>query len=149
MSSYEVRNSHDAETVAKVLRLTQRNTLAWEATADPDTLIAPFKGEYIFRLSRFEDPDSCTPCAYGLSVVKEQRVLMSFDSNALSTTDDLQVASGSPQSKTTAYQYFEELWKRAFFRTNRIPEEFERVNKLLDSELVEASHQPDDRNATR
>jgi hypothetical protein len=140
MNEYEIQNSDAAETVAKVLRLTRQDMLAWEATADPETLIAPFKGEYVFQLSRLEDPGSDIVAGYSLSVLKGRRALMSFASGALSRARDLQTALGEPQSKTTAYQYFSELWKRAFFRANRVPEEFERVNKLLDSELVGASH---------
>jgi hypothetical protein len=65
---------------------------------------------------------------------------MSFGSGAFSRGRDLQTAMGEPETKTAARKYFEELWKRAFYRANQVPEEFERVNKLLDSELVEASH---------
>jgi hypothetical protein len=140
MDDSEIQSSDGAETVAKVLRLTRQAALAWEATADPDTLIAAFKGEYVFHLSRFENPDSRTSVGYSLSVVKEHRAVMSFSSGVCSATRDLQIALGEPQSKTSAYQYFEELWKRASFFGNRVPDEFERVNKLLDSELVEASH---------
>ena len=54
MTDYEIRDDDAASTVAKVLQLTRQETLAWEATADQDVLIAPFKGEYVFRLTRFE-----------------------------------------------------------------------------------------------
>src|SRR4051812_15641901 len=117
MADYEIQKSDAAETVAKVLRLTRQDTLAWEATADSELLVAPFKGEYIFRLARFEDPDSYGgSVSYGLSVLKGRRALMSFGSGAFSRTRDLQAAMDEPESKTTAYQYFEELWKRAFYR---------------------------------
>jgi hypothetical protein len=139
MTDYEIQKSDAAETVAKVLRLTRQDTLAWEATADSDLLVAPFKGEYIFRLARFEDSDSYGgSVSYGLSVLKGRRALMSFRSGAFSRTRDLQTAMDEPEASTTPYQYFEELWKRAFYRANRVPEEFERVNKLLDSELDRA-----------
>ncbi|HEV7426905.1 MAG TPA: hypothetical protein VGQ46_11105 [Thermoanaerobaculia bacterium] len=130
MTDYEIQDADAASTVAKVLRLTTQDTLAWEATADPDVLVAPFKGEYVFRLERF-DEDPFTPASYGLAVMKGRRALMSFASGKA----DLQKALDESQSKTTSSEYFAELWKRAFYRANRIPEEFERVNKLLDSEL--------------
>jgi hypothetical protein len=145
MTDYEIHDIDAASTVAKVLQLTRQDTLAWEATADEDVLMAPFKGEYVFRLTRFEDPSPYSPYAtvtYGLAVLKGRRALMSFGSEEFKKTRDLQKALDEPQSKTTSSQYFSELWKRAFYRANRIPEEFERVNKLLDSELnqLAASH---------
>ncbi|HEV7571041.1 MAG TPA: hypothetical protein VGQ21_06040, partial [Thermoanaerobaculia bacterium] len=124
-----------ASMVAKVLQLTRQDTLAWEASADQDVLIAPFKGEYVFQLARFDNPDPYGSDSFGLAVLKGRRALMSFNSNKFSRTHDLQKALDEPQSKITSVQYFAELWKRAFYRANRIPEEFERVNKLLDSEL--------------
>ena len=138
MTDFEIQNSDAAATVAKVLRLTRQETLAWEATADSELLVAPFKGEYIFRLASFEDPEPYGGVSYVLSVLKGRRVLMSFSSGGFSRTRDLQAAMGEPQSKTTSQKYFEELWKRAFYRANRIPDEFERVNRLLDSELDRA-----------
>jgi len=139
MTDYEIHNADAAATVAKVLRLTRQDTLAWEATADPDVLMAPFKGEYVFRLVRFsEDAGSSGNLYYGLAVLKGHRSLMSFGSHEFSKTGDLQMALDEPQSKVPSYQYFAELWKRAFYRANRIPEEFERVNQLLDSELDQA-----------
>jgi hypothetical protein len=132
MNEYEIQSSDAAETVAKVLRLTRQDTLEWEATADPDTLIAPFKGEYIFQLSRFKDSGPVTGSGYSLSVLKERRAVMSFGSMDLSKDRDLRIS-------VDMAQHFEELWKRASYRANQVPEEFERVNKLLDSELV-ASH---------
>ena len=67
---------------------------------------------------------------------------MSFGKAKNSRRRGIQKALDEPQSKTTSAEYFEELWKRAFYRANRVPEEFERVNKLLDSELnqLAASH---------
>ncbi|MEA2343317.1 MAG: hypothetical protein QOF63_1486 [Thermoanaerobaculia bacterium] len=145
MTDYEIHDTDAASTVAKVLQLTRQDTLSWEATADEDVLMAPFKGEYVFRLARFEDPSQYSAYAsvtYGLAVLKGRRTLMSFGSEEFTKTRDLQKALDEPQSKTTSHQYFAELWKRAFYRANRIPEEFERVNKLLDSELnqLAASH---------
>jgi hypothetical protein len=145
MSDYEIQNSDAAETVAKVLRLTRQDTLAWEATADPDTLIAPFKGEYVFQLSHFDDPGPENAGGYSLSVLKGRRALMSFGSRDLSKDRDLRIVvdpglGAGINAYATLLGYFEELWKRAFYRANRVPEEFERVNKLLDSELVAASH---------
>jgi hypothetical protein len=144
MTDYEIQDADAASTVAKVLQLTRQDTLAWEATADQNVLMAPFKGEYVFRLERFEDPDPDPygTLTYGLAVLKGRRALMAFGSEKFTKTRDLQKALDEPQSRTTPHQYFAELWKRAFFRANRIPEEFERVNKLLDSELnqLAASH---------
>jgi hypothetical protein len=106
--------------------------------------MAAFKGEYVFRLARFEDPqpEPYGSVSYNLAVLKGRRTLMSFGSENFTKTRDLQKAMDEPQSKTTSHQYFAELWKRAFYRANRIPEEFERVNRLLDSELnqLAASH---------
>jgi hypothetical protein len=130
MTDYEIQDADAASTVAKVLRLTRQDTLAWEATADPDVLVAPFKGEYVFRLERF-DEEPFTLTSYGLAVLKGRRALMSFGSGK----PDVQKALDASPSNTASHQYFAELWKRAFYRANRIPEEFERVNKLLDSEL--------------
>jgi hypothetical protein len=142
MTDYEIHDADAASMVAKVLQLTRQDTLAWEATADQDVLMAPFKGEYVFRLARFEAPDEYGTSSFGLAVMKGRRALMSFDSDKFAKTPDLQKALDESQSKTTSKQYFAELWKRAFFRANRIPEEFERVNKLLDTELnqMAASH---------
>jgi hypothetical protein len=144
MTDYEIQVADAAATVAKVLQLTRQDTLAWEATADQNVLMAPFKGEYVFRLARFDDddPQPYGSISYGLVVLKGRRELMSFGSDNFTKTRDLQNAMDEPQSKTTSHQYFAELWKRAFYRANRIPEEFERVNKLLDSELnqLAASH---------
>lgn len=142
MNNYEIQNSDAAETVAKVLRLTRQDTLEWEATADPHHLIAPFQGEYIFELSRFEDPkpEPYGSVEYGLSVVKKRRAVVSFGSGAFSRGRDLQTDLGEPETKTAVRKDFEELWKRAFYRANQVPEELERINKLLDSALVHASH---------
>jgi hypothetical protein len=139
MTDYEIHNADAAATVAKVLRLTRQDTLAWEATADPDVLMAPFKGEYVFRLARFfEDTDPCGGVSYGLAVLKGCRAIVSFVSDEFSKTRALQTALDEPQSKTPSYQYFAELWRRASYRADQIPAEFERVNKLLDSALDQA-----------
>ncbi len=139
MTDYEDHNADAAATVAKVLRLTRQDTLAWEATADPDVLMAPFKGEYVFRLARFfEEADPCGGVSYGLAVLRGCRAVVSFLSGEFSKTRDLQIALDEPQSKAPSHEYFAELWKRAFYRANRVPEEFERVNQLLDSELNQA-----------
>ncbi|MEA2413774.1 MAG: hypothetical protein QOI58_431 [Thermoanaerobaculia bacterium] len=145
MTEFEIHDDDAASTVAKVLQLTRQETLAWEATADQYVLIAPFKGEYVFRLTRFENPSPYSPYAtltHGLAVLKGRQVLMSFGSEEFTETRNLQKALDEPQSRTTSAEYFEELWKRAFYRANRVPEELERVNKLLDSELnqLAASH---------
>lgn len=142
MTDYEIHDADAASMVAKVLQLTRQDTLAWEATADQDVLMAPFKGEYVFRLARFEAPDEHPTVSFQLAVMKGRRAVMSFDSDKFANTQDLQRAMDEPQTKTTSKQYFAELWKRAFFRANRLPEEFERVNKLLDTELSQmaASH---------
>jgi hypothetical protein len=142
MTDYEIQVADAAATVAKVLQLTRQDTLAWEATADQDVLMAPFKGEYVFRLARFDAPDEYPTVSFQLAVMKGRRAVMSFDSDKFANTQDLQRAMDEPQTKTTSKQYFAELWKRAFFRANRLPEEFERVNKLLDTELshMAASH---------
>lgn len=139
MTDFEIHNVDAAATVAKVLRLTRQDMLAWEATADRDVLMAPFKGEFVFRLARFfEEADPCGGVSYGLAVLKGSRAVVSFGSDEFSKTRALQAALDEPQSKTPSHQYFAELWNRAFYRANRVPEEFERVNKLLDSELDHA-----------
>jgi len=61
---------------------------------------------------------------------------MSFQPHTFKKTTHLHEALADPNVKTDPDAYFSELWKRAFFRANRVPEEFENVNRLLDSELA-------------
>ena len=137
MSEYEIPIDEAAQTVAKVLELTRQDRLAWETTADSQTLIAPFKGDYVFRLSQIDDPSDPYPTVdYVVSVTKRGRTLMSFQPYIFNKTTHIQRALGEPTEKTNPHKYFAELWKRAFFKANHVPEEFQNVNRLLDSELA-------------
>ncbi|MDQ3818793.1 MAG: hypothetical protein M3362_14095 [Acidobacteriota bacterium] len=121
--------------LARVLRATKRGIIAWEATANPELIVAPLEGEYSIRLEMVPDFEGATPEPdHILSLYKARKIILRIDRREISL-ERLNKVSG--EEYDTAYQAFNELWKYASLKANRIPEEIEAVNRLLDKKLLE------------
>lgn len=121
--------------LVKVLRATKRGIIAWEATANPDLIVAPLEGEYSIRLEMVPDFEGASPDPdHILSLYKGRKVVLRTDRREISL-DTLIKLSG--EKYDNAYHVFKDLWKYASLKANRIPEEIETVNRLLDKKLLE------------
>lgn len=122
----------------KVLLLTREGKLAWEFTADPDTIIAPLGNNYVAKLemvSDFENNDPEAEPDHILSILKGSKFLFSVDRRNFSKDKELFLRYFSdivPQSYYP-FNFFKELWDRAYFKSTKITEEINNINSILDN----------------
>jgi hypothetical protein len=121
------------EFLVKVLHATQKGSLAWETTADPDIMFAPLGGEYSVKLEQVEDFEGNSSAPdHILTLLKGRRPLFSLDRRNFENTDTLKKIL---DSEIVPFHIFKELWDRAYFKASKISDELDVVNKLLDTRL--------------
>jgi hypothetical protein len=129
----------------KVVRLTRNGSLAWEATADPDVLIAPLGGDYSVKLNlvpdfsydpEYGDPDDVPQPDHIVTVAKGRRELFSLDRRDFSDASAFSAAFGDLLDPGgTPYTMFKEIWDRAYYKAAKIDEEVQTINRLLDAKM--------------
>lgn len=120
----------------KVLHATKRGILAWEVTANPELLVAPLEGQYSIRLALVEDFEGQTPEPdHILTLFKERKAILRVDRREISSDRWNQIA-GEEYKGGNVYQAFLDLWKYASLKANRVVDEIEVVNRLLDKKLL-------------
>jgi hypothetical protein len=121
--------------LARVLRATKRGIISWEATANPELVVAPLEGEYSIRLEMAPDFEGATPEPdHILSLYKGRKAIFRTDRREISLERFKDLFG---EDYENPYQVFKDLWKYALLKANRIPEEIETVNRLLDKKLKE------------
>jgi hypothetical protein len=128
MSNVEITNEM-REFFAKVHAGTIQGAIEWETTADPNMLMAALDPEFIVRL---EKGAGRSTSEYALSLVKFREVLFRLSAQDLTEGND----------PALSVQTFRVLWERALLRTQRVTEDLNRVNKLLDERLSTTSKAP-------
>lgn len=122
------------EFLRKVFHLTRKNEIDWDTTADLRTLVAPLAGEYSVRLQQIDDLEGQSEISdHQLTLMKKGRALFSLDRSDVSDLSTFEQYFAGQQ--LYSYTVFKELWDRAYLKANKISDEVEKVNKLLDSLL--------------
>ena len=120
-----------ARFLANVLEATVQGLIPWETTADPATLIGQLEGDYSLKIREVADFDENSPEPspdYILSLHKARRTIMEIDRRDFSPED-----LGTLQQRFRVPHFvFVEIWRRGYFKANKISESVDEANKILD-----------------